>query len=248
MSWQPYWSLGERRCPLEPEASELECVTGELGACWVCCSSRGPGRHLASVFWLFLLRGCWSEEGFKSSVLFWVQLIFLPYDFLVVYFYSVWMVPSREKSENRRWTTSTQMGLRYSMHGLPYYLGSLGSVSRGKAFLNECTVSETVHSAAVLPDKRNHWCKRCLLTWLFVSPEKHIHACFSSLGWINKSALWCSQMQISGPRRKTRPGCGELTSRINLDMCATSEGSHLYSWWLESWKVCLLCPKFVGPW
>lgn len=94
------------------------------------------------------------------------------------------MVPSREKSESRRWTTSTQMGLRYSMHGFAtwavwalYQEGSLSSWMY--------SVSEAVHSAAVLPDKRNHWCKRRLLTWLFVTLEKHIRACFSSLGWIN---------------------------------------------------------------
>lgn len=139
------------------------------------------------------------------------------------------------------------------------YLGSLGSVSRGKAFLAECTVSETVHSAAVLPDKRNHWRKRCLLTWLFVTPEKHMHACFSSLGWINgRVALIsteCSLVLPDGKFLDLEEKQGQVAEGWPIGLTLTRvllqkvSPVLLVTWVLKSmFVVSQICWTLVGMW
>jgi len=55
------------------------------------------------------------------------------------------MVPSREKSENRHWTTSMQMGLRYTMHG--FIIWAAWALCPGESLSGLMYfVSETVHS------------------------------------------------------------------------------------------------------
>ena len=95
---------------------DLASVTGELRSQQPCCLHI-PSEPFASHSQLFLLSEVWevkvaslvfySECGRSSSLK----------TFLVVSFYSAWMVLSRGKSESRHWITSMQMGLRYIVHG-----------------------------------------------------------------------------------------------------------------------------------
>lgn len=114
-----------------------------------CGVSTAPWQHTASACLLFLPSGCWADEGRSLVFLFWVQLIFLPYGFLAICFHSVWMVPSREKFENRRWTTSMQMGLRYTMHD--FLFGAAWALYRGESLSSLMdSVLEIIHSV-ILP-------------------------------------------------------------------------------------------------
>lgn len=157
----------------EPGASELECVTRELGACWG-CSSITPGPALGQCSGYFYQRVLeWGRFQVFCSIL---SAADFPCISALVLFLA-WMVPSggNPKAGADPSADGSEVQHAWLATWAVWALHPRGSLSSWMY-----SVSEAVHNCqTLLPDKRNHWCKKRLLTDC-LSPWKHICACFSS--------------------------------------------------------------------